>query len=229
MVLGEISRTQKLLTQRWLVAVIAPVALLLFVGLILAFQIVKLTDAAHWVDHTDEVMGRVSEIQNQVVDQETGIRGYLLSGDRAFLGPYERAQPLPMFAAVHALVADNASQQVRLDLARARYEAYLRPAAGGFAVKRDAYFRDQFRRVLATGERPKLGVDMWQVLGEVRCPTLVVRGTKSDMFAAETVEKMRGANPRIELVEVEAGHNIPGENPAALAAAIRSFLTQLEQ
>jgi len=48
------------------------------------------------------------------------------------------------------------------------------------------------------------------------------------MFAAETVEKMRGANPRIELVEVEAGHNIPGENPAALAAAIRSFLTQLE-
>jgi len=112
--------------------------------------------------------------------------------------------------------------------ARARYEAYLRPAAGGFAVKRDAYFRDQFRRVLATGERPKLGVDMWQILGEVHCPTLVVRGTKSDMFAAETVEKMRGANPRIELVEVEAGHNIPGENPAALAAAIRSFLTQLE-
>jgi len=125
-VLGEISRTQKLLTQRWLVAVIAPVALLLFVGLILAFQIVKLTDAAHWVDHTDEVMGRVSEIQNQVVDQETGIRGYLLSGDRAFLGPYERAQPLPMFAAVHALVADNASQQVRLDLARARYEAWFK-------------------------------------------------------------------------------------------------------
>ena len=113
--------------------------------------------------------------------------------------------------------------------ARARYEAYLRPVAGGFAIKRDVHFRDQFRRVLATGERPKLGVDMWQILGEVRCPILVVRGTASDMFAAETVEKVRAANPRIELVEVEAGHNIPGENPAALAAAIRSFLTKLEQ
>jgi signal transduction histidine kinase/DNA-binding response OmpR family regulator/CHASE3 domain sensor protein len=109
-----------------MVAVIAPVALLLLVGLILAFQIVKLTDAAHWVDHTDEVMGRVSEIQTQVVDQETGIRGYLLSGDRAFLAPYERAQPLPMFAAVHDLVADNSPQQVRLDVARARYEAWLK-------------------------------------------------------------------------------------------------------
>jgi len=113
-------------------------------------------------------------------------------------------------------------------IARQRYEAYLRPVAGGFAIKRDVHFRDQFRKTLATGERPKLGVDMWQILGEVRCPTLVVRGTKSDMFASETTAKVRAANPRIELVEVESGHNIPGENPAALAAAIRSFLNQLE-
>ncbi len=112
---------------------------------------------------------------------------------------------------------------------RARYEAYLRRVAGGFTIKRDPHFRDQFRRTLATGERPKLGLDMWQILGEVVCPTLVVRGSRSDMFAAETVDKVRGANPRIELVEVEAGHNIPGENPAALSAAIRSFLNQLEQ
>ena len=123
---GETSQDQKLLAQRLLVAVVAPIGLLLLVGLILAFQIVKLTDTAHWVDHTDEVMGRVSEIQNQVVDQETGIRGYLLSGDRAFLAPYERAQPLPMFAAVHGLLADNPPQQVRIDVARARYEGWLK-------------------------------------------------------------------------------------------------------
>ncbi|HEY3253270.1 MAG TPA: CHASE3 domain-containing protein, partial [Polyangiaceae bacterium] len=122
----ETSQDQKLLAQRLLVAVVAPIGLLLLVGLILAFQIVKLTDTAHWVDHTDEVMGRVSEIQNQVIDQETGIRGYLLSGDRAFLDPYERAQPLPMFAAVHGLVADNPPQQVRIDAARARYEAWFK-------------------------------------------------------------------------------------------------------
>jgi len=125
-VLGETSRDQKILAQRLLLAVVAPIGLLLVVGLILAFQIVKLTDTAHWVDHTDEVMGRVSEIQNQVVDQETGIRGYLLSGDRQFLAPYERAQPLPMFVALHALVADNPPQQVRIDTARARYEAWFK-------------------------------------------------------------------------------------------------------
>jgi len=125
-VLGETSQDQKLLAQRVMIAVVAPIGLLLVVGLILAFQIVKLTDTAHWVDHTDEVMGRVSEIQTQIVDQETGIRGYLLSGEREFLAPYERAQPLPMFQAVHGLVADNAPQQVRIDSARARYEAWLK-------------------------------------------------------------------------------------------------------
>ena len=122
---GETSRDQKLLAQRLLVAVVAPIGLLLVVGLILAFQIVKLTDTAHWVDHTDEVMGRVSEIQNQVIDQETGIRGFLLSGDRVFLAPYERAQPIPMFESVHRLVADNPPQQVRIDTARARYDAWF--------------------------------------------------------------------------------------------------------
>jgi hypothetical protein len=29
------------------------------------FQIVKRTDIAHWVDHIHEVMGHVSELQNQ--------------------------------------------------------------------------------------------------------------------------------------------------------------------
>src|SRR5450432_2043926 len=109
-----------------MIAVVAPVGLLLLVGLILAFQIVKLQDAAHWVDHTDDVIGRVSEIQTQIVDQETGVRGFLLSEDRNFLAPYERAQPLPMFAALHALLADNPPEQVRADAARARYEAWLK-------------------------------------------------------------------------------------------------------
>jgi signal transduction histidine kinase/CheY-like chemotaxis protein/CHASE3 domain sensor protein len=127
LVAGETSQQdQKLLAQRLLIAVVAPVGLLLLVGLILAFQIVKLQDTARWVDHTDEVIGRVSEIQGQIIDQETGVRGFLLSGDRSFLAPYERAQPLPMFAAVHQLVSDNPAQQVRSDAARSRYEAWLK-------------------------------------------------------------------------------------------------------
>ncbi len=105
---------------------VAPLALLLLVGLVLALQVVRMADTAHWVDHTDEVLGKVSEIQSQIVEQESSIRGYLLTGDRLFLAPYERAQPLPLFKAVHTLVADNGPQQLRCDVTRARYEEWLK-------------------------------------------------------------------------------------------------------
>ena len=112
---------------------------------------------------------------------------------------------------------------------RQRYLAYLKPLPNGFAIKRDPFFREQFRHTLATGERPKLGVDMWAVLGEIRSPTLVVRASRSDLFAPETVQKMRAANPRFTVVEVDSGHDVASDNPAALVAAIEPFLAKLEE
>jgi pimeloyl-ACP methyl ester carboxylesterase len=109
---------------------------------------------------------------------------------------------------------------------RERFENYL---SKDLRLKRDPYFRDQFKRLLETGERPKLGVDMWQLLGEVRCPILSMRGSRSDMYAAETVAKMKAANPRLALAEVEAGHNIAGDNPQGFVTALRPFLALLEE
>jgi len=111
---------------------------------------------------------------------------------------------------------------------RPRFEAYLKKSGDRYIVKRDTHFRDQFRKILETGERPKLGVDMWQLIGEVRCPILSMRGARSDMYATETVQKMKGANPRLQLAEVDAGHNIAGENPQGFLAALRPFLDKLE-
>ena len=104
---------------------------------------------------------------------------------------------------------------------RARMQAYLRPDG---RIKRDPYFRDQFKRLIEKGERPKLGVDMWQLIGEVKCPILSLRGSRSDMYATETMAKMRAANPRLSVVEVDAGHNIAGDNATDFVAAVQAFL-----
>jgi pimeloyl-ACP methyl ester carboxylesterase len=104
-----------------------------------------------------------------------------------------------------------------------RYQHYLKD----LRVKRDPFFRDQFRKVLAGGERPKLGVDMWQLIGEVSCPILSVRGKRSDMYAAETVAKMKAANRRLEVVEVDSGHDVAGENEAALVEVLRKWIAPL--
>lgn len=104
---------------------------------------------------------------------------------------------------------------------RARMQAYLRPDG---SIKRDPFFRDQFRRLLEKGERPQLGVDMWRLIGEVRCPLLSLRGARSDMYAAETAAKMRAANARLQVVEVDAGHNIAGDNATGFIAVVQAFL-----
>lgn len=108
---------------------------------------------------------------------------------------------------------------------RARFEAYLKPVPGGFVLKRDPYFQEIFK----SGQRPHLGVDMWQLIGEVRCPILSMRGTRSDMYAAETVAKLKAANPRLQVAEVDAGHNIAGENKDGFLSALNQFLSQMEK
>lgn len=111
---------------------------------------------------------------------------------------------------------------------RERYENYLRAENGQYVLKRDLHFRDQFRRMLETGERPKLGVDMWGLIAEVRCPILSIRGTRSDMYAPETAQKMKAANTRLRVVEVEAGHDVAGENLPSFLDAVNKFLKEEE-
>ena len=108
---------------------------------------------------------------------------------------------------------------------RKRFAAYLKPVPGGFVVKRDPYFQELFK----TGQRPSQGVDMWQLIGEVRSPILSLRGTRSDMYAPETVAKMQAANPRLEVAEVDAGHDIAGENKDGFLKELRQFLSRMEK
>ena len=107
---------------------------------------------------------------------------------------------------------------------RARFKAYLGTFDGNYTVSRDPYFRDVFRKARDEGVKPDHGADLWECLGRAACPILVLRGRQSDMFAPETAERVRATNANVTLVEVEGGHNVPGDNPAGLIAALRPFL-----
>jgi pimeloyl-ACP methyl ester carboxylesterase len=62
-------------------------------------------------------------------------------------------------------------------------------------------------------------------LGEVTCPTLVVRGESSDVVSPESAEALAKALPDATRTTIaDAGHTVQGDNPRALAAAIGAFL-----
>lgn len=110
------------------------------------------------------------------------------------------------------------------DPIRNRFEAFLKPVPGGFALKRDLHYRDSFRQVLETGKSHPPGVDAWALLGEITAPLLVIRGSTSDMFLAETIEKVRITNSRAETAELSGGHDLPHDNPTDLVATVRRFI-----
>ncbi|WP_226502603.1 response regulator [Pseudomonas sp. MWU16-30317] len=75
-----------------------------------------LISVMRWVDHTDRVINNANEVARLSVDMETGMRGYLLTGEVDYLGPYEIARPrvTAELEALQELVADNPSQVDRL-------------------------------------------------------------------------------------------------------------------
>lgn len=93
-------------------AVVLPLVLLTVVAGVLLWQISRLMAAAQWVEHTDQVIAEANETLKLLVDMETGLRGYLVAGDKLFLEPYNRALPQidPSLYRLGQLVSDNPGQ-----------------------------------------------------------------------------------------------------------------------
>ncbi|MCX5214635.1 alpha/beta hydrolase [Kitasatospora sp. NBC_00240] len=72
-----------------------------------------------------------------------------------------------------------------------------------------------------------LNGDHWDDWTGVRCPTLLVRGRRSDELAADHARAMvAGRAELVELVELPTGHVVHHDAPAGFADAVRSFLAR---
>jgi signal transduction histidine kinase len=89
----------------------------LIIGVITYGGIMQTRDAGAWVEHTHVTIDRTRATLSDLKDAETGQRGFILTGDEAYLEPYTAA--LTALAAdtsaLRLLTADNPLQQRRLD------------------------------------------------------------------------------------------------------------------
>jgi len=121
-------------------------------------------------------------------------------------------------------------------------EAYLRQVAASFGPLTDAQWhhlathaaREKPDGSLGLAYDPSIGeafrrgpvedVDLWAQWDRITCPTLVIRGARTDLLRASDAEAMTQRGPKAQLFEVpDAGHA-----PALMAddqiAAVRGFL-----
>ncbi|MGH9943299.1 MAG: CHASE3 domain-containing protein [Pyrinomonadaceae bacterium] len=113
--------------RRLTLAVLLPLVLMAVLAGLFLWQISRLLSASQWVEHTDKVIARANSAHKSLIDMETGMRGYLITGKPEFLEPYERAarEIDPAFAALGGLVSDNPAQVRRLDEIRSQSARWI--------------------------------------------------------------------------------------------------------
>ncbi|HUZ07852.1 MAG TPA: CHASE3 domain-containing protein, partial [Candidatus Paceibacterota bacterium] len=93
-------------------------ACLLLIGMTAWWNAQRNMETFHSVDHTYQVLDQLQGTLAGLLDTETGSRGFVISGDEAFLQPYQAGvvKVQKSFAAAKQLTQDNPNQQRRLAL-----------------------------------------------------------------------------------------------------------------
>ena len=105
--------------------VLIPAGLMLAVAVLLVLQVGHLLHDSGLVAHSDLVLSQAYDVQKLTIDMETGVRGFMVTGDDAFLEPYLRARAViaDQTEELYRRTSGRPDQQARVaDVARRRGE-----------------------------------------------------------------------------------------------------------
>ena len=131
---------------------------------------------------------------------------------------------------------EQAMEAFRPYLPYASSEQVERRVRGSFTVNDDGMyvwdFDPAFRDATVRPPDPDPGqrrvADLWDDVDRIQCPTMIMRGAETDMLTPEAIQRLhrRIAGSRVSLIE-DAGHNVPTDQPSALALNVREFLQSI--
>jgi PAS domain S-box-containing protein len=109
-------------------------------------------DASEWVSHTHEVLGELEATLSAVAEAQTAARGYIITGQAAFLEPYQAAalEAHANLDRLKSLTSDNPSQQRRLAMLESAVAEKLDSLQQNIDLRKQKGFEAAQQRV-ATG------------------------------------------------------------------------------
>ncbi|MCJ2024773.1 methyl-accepting chemotaxis protein [Methylobacterium sp. J-067] len=135
-------------------------------------------------EHTFQVLRSLEAATTAMVNQETGVRGYLVSGDAKFLAPYRAGQTefRESFERVRQLTSDNPTQQTRLVSLKQAADAWSDGVAAREIASAEAGHLDKAREIEASGAG-KSSMDA------LRARAAEIAQTEQDLLARRSAEQ----------------------------------------
>jgi len=94
---------------------------------------------------------------------------------------------------------------------------------GGFRPHYDTRIAEAYRATI-----PEKDLELWHLYDAVRCPTLLVRGERSDIVSREAAAQMATRGPKAKVVEIRGVGHAPTLLQPDQIAVVRDFLLEGE-
>jgi signal transduction histidine kinase len=155
-------------------------AILIFVGVLSYRGMKKSDEERQWVIHTHIVLETLDAIFANVLDIESGVRGFLLTGKETYLEPYSAAvgQVGQNLWKLRELTADNSVQQKSLDLLEPLIAARLRRAEVMIAMRSQEGLE-------TTAQESQMGVGK-QMVDQIRERLKIMKGEEDRLLKLRT-------------------------------------------
>jgi CHASE3 domain sensor protein len=142
--------------------------LLLAIGAVAYRSISLLTSTSKLVTHTHQVLEHIAEVLSLLKDAETGQRGYVITGDEAFLEPYQTGTTdiHSVVKELRELTADNPNQQKRIDQLEPLIAAKLDELKLTIDIRRKGNV-DEVTKIVRGGEGKRTMDSIRVVLGQM--------------------------------------------------------------
>jgi len=125
-------------------------------------------------------------------------------------------------AAMASLVDRPSPPRFALD--RSRAELALDKVEGGYSLKRDPDYRNTQSQAPGAPLPRLRDLDIWEEMAKIRCPTVFIRGLKSDRYKVEHYRWIAENRPDFVVETVDSRHDVAYEAPDELVAVVRRHL-----
>ena len=164
-------------------------ALLVVIGIVSYFSVVRLSANSANVAHSQEVMRLIDQIVGAATEAESAHRGFIISGDEKFVRQYDAvvSDTGELSDHLRELVGDNPAQLQKLAALGQAIEARFKRSAGAIELRRNG----GIEAVLAMGARVPRGSDLQDSL---RTIAQDMKTAEQDLLDAREQRAQRSAD-----------------------------------